>query len=67
MIEASIVKLMKTRRRLDHTSLVMETTKLLGTKFAADPTLIKKRIESLIEREYLERDGDDRKFYKYIA
>jgi hypothetical protein len=29
--------------------------------------MIKKRIESLIEREYMERDNDDRRFYKYIA
>jgi len=29
--------------------------------------MIKKRIESLIEREYMERDTEDRRFYKYIA
>jgi hypothetical protein len=29
--------------------------------------MIKKRIESLIEREYIERDAEDRRFYKYIA
>jgi cullin 3 len=28
---------------------------------------IKKRIESLIEREYLERSEDDRRTYRYIA
>ena len=29
--------------------------------------MIKSRIEGLIEREYMERDNDDRRFYKYIA
>jgi cullin 3 len=29
--------------------------------------MIKKRIESLIDREYMERDTEDRRFYKYIA
>jgi hypothetical protein len=29
--------------------------------------MIKKRIESLIEREYIERDNEDRRYYKYIA
>lgn len=67
MVEATIVKVMKTRRRLDHNSLITETTKILSQKFNPDPTMIKKRIESLIEREYMERDADDRRYYKYIA
>ena len=67
MIEAVIVKIMKSRRRLDHTSLIAECTKILSTKFNPDPMVIKKRIEGLIEREYLERDKDDRRFYKYYA
>ena len=29
--------------------------------------VIKKRIESLIEREFLERDAEDRKLYHYLA
>lgn len=28
---------------------------------------IKKRIENLIEREFLERDPNDRKMYRYLA
>ena len=67
MVEATIVKVMKTRRRIEHNALITECTKILSNKFNPDPTMIKKRIESLIEREYLERDPADRKFYKYIA
>jgi cullin 3 len=67
MVEAMIVKVMKTRRKLEHNALVAETTKILSQKFCPDPIMIKKRIESLIEREYMERDADDRKVYKYIA
>lgn len=67
MVEATIVKVMKTRRRLDHNSLITEATKILSQKFAPDPLMIKKRIESLIEREYMERDNEDRRYYKYIA
>jgi len=67
MVEATIVKVMKTRRRIEHNALLTESTKILINKFKPDPTLIKKRIESLIEREYLERDPEDRRFYKYIA
>lgn len=67
MVEATIVKVMKTRRRIEHNALLTETTKILSQKFNPDPVMIKKRIESLIDREYLERDADDRRFYKYIA
>ena len=56
MVEAAIVKVMKTRRRLDHNTLVGESSKVLAQKFNPDPVMIKKRIESLIEREYIERD-----------
>jgi hypothetical protein len=31
------------------------------------PYYHKKRIESLIERDYLERDAEDSAFYKYLA
>jgi cullin 3 len=32
-----------------------------------NPMVVKKRIESLIEREYLERSKKDRKLYNYLA
>lgn len=67
MVEATIVKVMKARRRIEHNALITEATKILSQKFNPDPTMIKKRIESLIDREYLERDSEDRRFYKYIA
>ncbi len=31
------------------------------------PTDVKKRVESLIDREYLERDESDLNVYKYLA
>lgn len=67
LIEAAIVKVMKARRRIDHNSLIAEVSKQLSWKFTPEPILIKSRIEGLIEREYMERDNDDRRFYKYIA
>ena len=58
---------MKARRVLDHSSVVREITTQLAPRFLASPSVIKKRIESLIEREFLERDADDRKMYRYMA
>ncbi|CAI5951659.1 unnamed protein product [Closterium sp. NIES-65] len=49
-IEAAIVRIMKSRRMLDHNNLVSEVTKQLQARFLLNPAVIKKRIESLIER-----------------
>jgi cullin 1 len=35
--------------------------------FKPDPKSMKKRIEELIVREYLERDKDNPNVYKYLA
>jgi len=66
-IEAAIVRIMKARRVLDHNSIVTEVTKQLQPRFLPNPVVIKKRLESLIEREFLERDKVDRKVYRYLA
>lgn len=67
MIEASIVKVMKTRRRTDHSALLGEVTKLISWRFVPSPKQIKARIETLIEREYIQRDTDNPNIYKYIT
>lgn len=67
MMEAAIVRIMKSRKTLDHANLVAEVTRQLASRFKPSPTDIKKRIESLIERDYLERDNDDKKILHYLA
>ncbi|KAK6754967.1 hypothetical protein RB195_013752 [Necator americanus] len=66
-IEAAIVRVMKSRKVLDHNNLITEVTQQLRHRFLPNPILIKKRIESLIEREYLARDTQDLKLYNYVA
>lgn len=66
-IEAAIVRIMKSRRLLDHNNIISEVTKQLQSRFLPNPAVIKKRIESLIEREFLERDKNDRRLYRYLA
>jgi hypothetical protein len=63
--DASIVRIMKTRKTLQHNLLVNEVITQLSTRFKPKPIDIKKRIECLIEQEYLERDTNDRYFYIY--
>ena len=66
-IEAAIVRIMKARRRLDHNSVVQEVTKQLSSRFIPDLADIKKHLENLIEREFIERDRNDRRLYIYMA
>ncbi|KAL3347688.1 hypothetical protein AABB24_021391 [Solanum stoloniferum] len=66
-IEAAIVRIMKSRKVLDHNNIIAEVTKQLQSRFLANPGEIKKRIESLIERDFLERDNADRRLYRYLA
>jgi cullin 3 len=66
-IEAAIVRVMKSRKILEHNNIIAEVTKQLQARFLPNPVVIKKRIESLIEREFLERDKVDRKMYRYLA
>ncbi|KAJ3538210.1 hypothetical protein NMY22_g5259 [Coprinellus aureogranulatus] len=65
-MDACIVRIMKDRKHMKHNDLVIEVTKQLASRFAPDPLAIKKRVEALIEREYLER-CEDRKSYNYLA
>jgi cullin 3 len=66
-VEASIVRIMKSRKTLDHQLLVSEVIRQLSNKFPVEPQFIKKRIEALIEREYMERDPNNRRTYLYKA
>lgn len=43
-----------------HNILVTEVTEQLKSRFMPSPVIIKKRIEGLIEREYLARTPEDR-------
>ncbi|KAJ9558307.1 hypothetical protein OSB04_012921 [Centaurea solstitialis] len=64
-VDAAIVRIMKTRKVLSHTLLITELFEQL--KFPIKPSDLKKRIESLIDREYLERDKNNPQIYNYLA
>jgi cullin 4 len=56
---------MKSRKRLAHTTLISEL--MIQLRFPAQTADLKRRIESLIERDYLERDSSDTSTYNYLA
>ncbi|KAL1410816.1 hypothetical protein Q8F55_001759 [Vanrija albida] len=65
-IEACIVRIMKNRKTMSHNDLISEVAHQLSARFVPSMSNIKKRIESLIDREYLERTNDIG-VYRYLA
>lgn len=66
-IEAAVVRIMKQRKVLSHAELVSEVISQLKGRFNPDVGMIKKRVESLMEREYIERVEGERQTYKYLV
>lgn len=65
LVDAAVVRIMKARKTIGHRSLMAEVMAQL--RFPASASDVKRRVESLIEREYMERDGKDRSRYNYLA
>ncbi|CAA7015680.1 unnamed protein product [Microthlaspi erraticum] len=68
-IDAAVVRIMKSRKVLPHQQLVSECVALLSKMFKPDIRMIKKQIEDLISRDYLERNTDNPipNTFKYLA
>jgi cullin 1 len=66
-IQATIVRIMKSRNVLSHALLVGETIQQCSKYFTPKVQSIKKNIDSLIEKEYLKRCEGKRDEYIYVA
>lgn len=67
VIDSAIIRIMKTRKQLSHNILISETVEQLQKRFKPDLSLIKKRIDLLIDQEYIERTEDNRTLYNYVV
>ncbi|KAJ9460975.1 Cullin-1 [Diplonema papillatum] len=65
-IQAAIVRIMKDRKTIAHAILVQDVTAQLRGTFTPSNQDIKKNIENLIEKDYVERTSDG-KSYTYLA
>ncbi|KAL8143092.1 hypothetical protein V2J09_016124 [Rumex salicifolius] len=66
-IDASIVRIMKSRKQMNYQHLITECVEQLSRMFKPDFKAIKKRIEDLITRDYIERDSANSNLFRYLA
>ncbi|XP_045466158.1 cullin-2 [Harmonia axyridis] len=66
-LQAAIVRIMKARKVLKHNALIQEVYAQSKTSFAPSVQLIKKCIESLIDKQYIERTAHSSEEYSYVA
>ncbi|KAF2453130.1 Cullin family-domain-containing protein [Lineolata rhizophorae] len=63
--QAAIVRIMKSRKKIGHQELIAEVIKATKSRGVLNVADIKKNIERLVDKDYMERDDDNQ--YSYLA
>ncbi|XP_036321302.1 cullin-2 isoform X1 [Rhagoletis pomonella] len=66
-LQAAIVRIMKSRKVLKHNALIQEILSQSKVSFTPSISMIKKCIESLIDKQYIERTPNSGDEYSYVA
>lgn len=66
-LQAAIVRIMKARKVVKHNSLIQEVIQQSKNRFTPSVTMIKKCVETLMDKQYLERTPNTSDEYSYIA
>ncbi|KAJ7654913.1 Cullin [Mycena rosella] len=68
VIQATIVRIMKARKTMKNQALIQEVISQISQRFAPKIPDIKKAIETLLEKEYIERvDSTSKDTFAYVA
>lgn len=66
-LQALIVRIMKSKKTMNHNDLVSEVIKEAMSNFVPSQVFVKGVIEDLIAKEYLERARRNKDEYNYLA
>ncbi|KAJ3235289.1 Cullin-2 [Chytriomyces hyalinus] len=66
-LQATIVRILKSRRVMGHNQLIQEVIQLSTSRFIPSIALIKKSVEQLIDKGYMERSKERTDQYVYVA
>ncbi|AAS53869.2 AFR498Wp [Eremothecium gossypii ATCC 10895] len=66
-ISAAVVRQLKTERTMAHTELQDAAVRALQRHFAVSTSMFKRAIQSLLEKEYIQRDAHSPDRYHYLA
>ncbi|XP_071439740.1 cullin-2 [Hetaerina americana] len=66
-LQAAVVRIMKSRKVLRHNALIQEVLSQSKATFAPSISMIKKCIEALIDKQYIERTPNSADEYSYVA
>ena len=66
-LQTAIVRIMKARKVIPHNCLIEEVINEAKNRFTPSVAMIKKCIEALMEKQYLERNTSNTDEYSYVA
>ena len=67
VVEAAVMRIMKSRKTLSQTLLLSETAEQVSPFFKPSVPFMKHVFDILIDKEYLERDPDNPDVFRYVS